>query len=94
MVLQLILGYRLSISTQRIGECNNDISTSDTRRYKFFDLFYAFKHPIYREVEYRDLRNKVIYPNVVYKLLSENITFSFCNHQGKCQGGDFVLEGK
>ena len=83
-VSQLILGYGLSIYILRISDRNNDICTSDTGRYKFFDLFYAFKHPIYREVEYRDLCNKVIHPNEVYNLLSENITFSSSNNPGKC----------
>ena len=94
VVWQLTLGHGLSIYIQRIGDSNNDIFTSDAGRYKFFDLFYAFKYPIYREVGYRDLCNKVIYPNEVYKLLSENITFSSSNNPGKCQGGDFVLAVK
>ena len=94
IISQLILGYGLSIYNQRIGSCNDDIFISDAGGCKFFDLLYAFKHLIYKEVGYSELRNKVLYPNEIYNLLSENILFSSSNNSGKWQGGDFVLEGK
>ena len=47
LITDLILTYGLAIYIQRIGDRNNDIDVSDSGRYKFFDLFYAFKHPIY-----------------------------------------------
>ena len=44
---------------------NNDFTVGNAGRYKFFDLSYAFNYPIYREVEYRELKSKVIYPEEV-----------------------------
>ena len=35
---------------------------------KCIDTFYGFNHPIYTEVEYSDLHNKVLYPEVVKEL--------------------------
>ena len=57
-------------------------------------MFYAFNHPIYHEVEYRELKNKVIQPEEVKNILNENTKFSATDITGKCQGGDFILEGK
>ena len=59
LLSQLFLGYGLGIYIQRTGDRNNDIEVSNAGRYKFFDVFFGFKHPIYREVEYRELQNKV-----------------------------------
>lgn len=94
LVLQLIFTYALGIYVQRIGDRNNDIVTSDAGRYAFTDFFYAFHHPIYREIEYRDLRNKTIYPIEVRKQRYENLTFSTSSQEHKNQGGYFLLEQK
>ena len=56
-------------------------------------LFFAFNHPIYKEIEYRDLKKQVLYPPEIKRFLDENMSFSLnldLNHQG----GDFCLEGK
>ena len=60
-ISQLDLTYGLGIYVQCVGYRNNDIHVSDARRYVFVDWFYGLKHPIYRGVEYRDLRNKALY---------------------------------
>ena len=52
---QLFMGFGLGVYIQRVGDRNNDVIVSNAGRYNFFDLFFAFKHPIYREVEYREL---------------------------------------
>ena len=44
-------------------------------------------------VEYRELKNKVLYPVEVKELLEKNVTFSTSGSEGRNQGGDFVLEG-
>ena len=75
-MFQLVLTYALGIYIQRIGDRNNDTSVSDAGRYAFLDFFYGFQHPIYREIEYRDLRNKVIYPEPVLKQRYENLSFT------------------
>ena len=61
---------------------------------KCIDMFYGFNHPIYREVEYSDLRNKVLYPEVVKELRKRNISFCEINSTQNTnhQFGDFKLE--
>ena len=65
LISEIFLNFGLAIYVQRIGDRNNDYTVSSAGRYKFFDLFYAFNHPIYGEVEYRELKNKVIYPEEI-----------------------------
>ena len=84
----------LGVYIQRIGDRNNDIEVSNAGRYKFFDVSFGFKYPIYREVEFRKLRNKVLYPQPIKEMLDNNATFSTTESMSKCQGGDFVLEEK
>ena len=65
----------------------------DSGRMKFLPFFYAFNHPIYQEVEYRDLQYRVSYPGNIYEFMKSNSCFSTStdlNHQG----GDFCLENK
>ena len=52
MVSQLILNYVLAIFVFRVGVRYNVSNLVNSARLKFDDLFYAFKHPIYREVDY------------------------------------------
>ena len=84
LLSQLFLGYGLGIYIQRIGDRNNDIEVSNAGRYKFFDAFFGFKHPIYREVEYRKLRNKLLYPQPIKEMLDNNVTFSTTESMRKC----------
>ena len=44
------------------------INLNNSVRLKFNDLFYAFKHPIYNEIEYRDSRNRALYEKEVKEL--------------------------
>ena len=94
LIFQLVLTYRLGIYAQRLGDRNNDVYVSDAGRYAFIDWFYCFKHPIYREIEYRDLRNKALYPEEVKRQRSKNLSFSSTNIDARNQGGDFLLEQK
>ena len=80
-VAQLTLNFALAIYVQRVGDRNNDEECSNAGRYKFYDMFYAFNHPIYREVEYNELRQKVSMPAEMNKLRKENCSFS--NLDGK-----------
>ena len=61
---------------------------------KFFDFFFALNHPIYREVEYNDLREKALYTDEVRKLRERNNTFTSENGMltQNHQDGDFKLE--
>ena len=45
-------------------------------------------------MEYRELQNKVLYPQPIKEMLDNNVTFSTTESMSKCQGGDFVLEEK
>ena len=74
----------------------NDEACSDAGRYKFLNMFYAFNHPIYREVEYNELKLKALSPPQIAAIRRANCTFSnvgstvHFNHEG----GDFKLENK
>ena len=78
----------------KVGVRCNDTATIDAGRLKFMPLFYGFNHPIYQEIEYRDLQNRVCYPEEVRKLLDRNMAFSDSALDLNHQGGDFCLEGK
>ena len=67
---------------------------SNAGRYKFIDLFFAYKHPIYREVEYQELHNKVLYPPEIQVLLESNLSYSSPDKEQTCQGADFILDKK
>ena len=75
LLTQLFFTFGLAIYIQRIGDCNNDAKMSNAGWYKFLDLFFAFKHPIYWEVEYWELRNKVLYPPEIQVLLESNVFY-------------------
>ena len=94
LLTQLFLTFELAIYIQRIGDRNNDAKMSNAGRYKFFYLFFAFKHPIYREVEYWELHNKVSYPPEIQVLLESNVSYSSSDKEQTCQGADFILEEK
>ena len=52
-----------------------------------------FRHPIYQEIEYRDLKNRTLYPKEIKTVTDENMSFTTSldlNHEG----GDFCLENK
>ena len=57
----------------------------------FFKSLFAFKHPICREAEYRELHNKVLYPSGFQTLLDNDISFNSSDNDQTCQGADFIL---
>ena len=77
----------------KLGDRHNDYELSAAGRYKFMELFYGFNHPIYQEIEFRDLRQQILMPEEVLEQRNQNITYSTSRKAGKNQGGDFVLEG-
>ena len=94
LVFSFVLTYGLAIYTQKVGDRNNDSTISDAGRYSFLDFFYGFKHPFYQEIEYRDLRNKAIYPDKIRCQLNKNVTFSTSDKPTRGQGADFLLKQK
>ena len=92
-VTELTLNVALAIYVQRIGDRNNDHICSSAYWYKFYKTFYGFNHPIYREVEYNELRQQALYPSEIANLREENISFSSSKCESKNhEGGDFKLE--
>ena len=88
-----VLNIGLSIYVQRIGDRSNDMRASHAGRMRFLDMFYAFPHYIYREVEYNELRSKVIMPDQLKYSRAENMTCTEGPGNSKShQGGDFMLE--
>ena len=73
LVFDFVLKFGFAIYVERVGDRNNDVSVSDAGRYTFLDFFYAFNHPIYQEIEYRDLRNKIRYPELIRTQLDKNL---------------------
>ena len=65
MVRQLVFTYALAIMINKLGDRNNNEKIQSAGRYKFMELFYGFNHPIYRETEFRDLRQKVVMFSIV-----------------------------
>ena len=95
-LLQLTFDIALAIYIQRVGDRTNDEKCSDAGRYKFFNTFFAFNHPIYREVEYHELRQKALFPDEISVIRKNNISFSTKNniHGHNHEGGDFKLENQ
>ena len=91
MFANILLIYVWAIYFFKIGVRNNNLNNAAHLK---FDLFYAFNHPIYREVEYRDLKNCVLYPEEVRAVCDKNMLYSEYSNKGKSQGGNFILEGK
>ena len=44
----------------KLGDRKNNEKIQSAGRYKSMELFYGFNHPIYQEIEYRDLQQKVV----------------------------------
>ena len=93
LIRQLVFTYALAIIVNKLGDQNNNEKIQNAGRYKFMELFYAFNHPIYQEIEYRDLKQKVVMPDEVRNQRRSNLTYTLSDNPGKHQGGDFILEG-
>ena len=94
LVCELTLTIGLGIYIHRVGERNNDYWCNEAGRLKCIDMFFEFNHPIYREVEYSDLKNKVLYPDIVKQRRKINVSFSDLKSMQNTnhQSGDFKLE--
>ena len=83
LMAELTLNIALAIYVQRVGDRHNDEMCSDAGRYKFFKMFFGFNHPIYREVEYNELRQKAIFSKEISDVQKKNISFSSGNSEVK-----------
>ena len=94
LVYQLIFNFTLAIYVQKVGIRANDWNMIDAARMKFLPFFYGFNHPIYQEVEYRDLYNRATYPDCISQFMQRNSCFNTSTLVLNHQGGDFCLENK
>ena len=94
LVYQLLLNFTLAIFIQKVGVRANNWKMIDAGRMKFLPFFYGFKHPIYQEVEYRDLFNRASYPEAIATFLEKHSCFNASKLELNHQGGDFCLENK
>ena len=74
LVFELIFNFCLAVYIQKLGVRSNDAKMIATARYKFMPLLFAFNHPIYQEIEYRDLKKQVLYPPEIKRFLDENMS--------------------
>ena len=79
----MVLNYALAIFISKKGDRSNNVQIQNASRYKFSELFYGFNHPIYQEIEYRDLLQKVIMPKEVKELQDKNMTYSQSSREKK-----------
>ena len=95
-ISEFLLNFVLPIYVHKVGERYNDFKCSNAGRMKFLDFWYAFNHPIYREIEYNDLRERAISTKEVNELRERNT--SYANDDGEIafnhQDSDFKLEEK
>ena len=94
LIYQLIFNFALSIYVQKVGVRLNNWNMIDAGRMKFLIFFYSFNHPIYQEVEYRDLKNRAMYPDILTQFFEKNSCFTKSKLDLNHQGGDFCLENK
>ena len=93
-VCQLVLNFAMSAYILRVGDRANDSRCSNAARMRFLDMFYAFNHPIYREVEYSELKERAISPEAVIRLKENNLTYVTKENAFELshEDGDFRLE--
>ena len=86
LIRQLVFTYALAIMVNKLGDRNNNEKIQNAGRYKFMELFYAFNHPIYQEIEYRDLKQKVVMPDEVRNQRRSNLTYTVSDKPEKTSG--------
>ena len=91
---ELMMTYAFAIYLFKTGVRANNVKMIDAARTKFANLFYAFNHPYYREVEYRDLKNRLAYRDEIKSYRDKHMSYSKNSLKNKSEGGDFILEGK
>ena len=50
------------------------------------EIFYGFSHPIYEDIDNRDLFNRASYPVEIANICKQNLTFTITNKKAKYQG--------
>ena len=71
-------------------KCNPDLINDSMG--KLSHLFYARNHPIYQNILFQHVRDKVLMPPDLKDLLEKYVSGSKNGTWNKCQGGDAMLE--
>ena len=77
---------------QGIRESNSVLSLAG--RVIAAELFFSTNMTNYMEIHFRDLVTRLKAPIPVRELLEQNESFSKSTQPCRCEGGDFVLEGR
>ena len=86
LIWQLVFSFGLAILRQKIEDRNIDACLHDARRCRFMEIFYGFSHPIYEDIDNRDLFNRASYPVEIANICKQNLTFTITNKKAKYQG--------
>ncbi|XP_061196610.1 uncharacterized protein LOC133204882 [Saccostrea echinata] len=88
----IVFTYCLSLVFFRAGTRRNNSSVMLAGRTKFANLFYGLNMTHYQEIEFKDLRMRVLAPEDIKQFITNNESFSASGHTSKGEGGDFLLE--
>ena len=89
---EAIFTYVYSVFLFRAAVRRNNNEVLIAARTKFSSLFYGFNMTSYQEIDYRDLKMRLLAPPEIQNYISDNESFSQSGHESKGEGGDFVLE--
>ena len=90
----VVFTYVFALFLFRGGIRRNNSDVLLSARTKFSALFYGLNMINYQEIDYRDLKMRVLSPPQVSEYITQNESFSTGGHPTKGEGGDFVLENK
>ena len=90
----VVFTYVYALFLFRSGVRRNNSEVLLAARTKFSPLFYGLNMTNYQEIDYRDIKMRLLAPPEIQNYLNENDSFSTSGHKSKGEGGDFVLENK
>ena len=88
----IVFNYLVPLFIFRCGVRKNNQKFILAGRCKFSELFYCTNMYFYQEIDFRDLKTRVLAPDEVSTFLKSNEAFSVSGLDHKGEGGDFVLE--
>lgn len=89
-----VFTYMLALFVFRAGVRRNNHKFMLAGRNKFANLFYGLHMTTYQEIDFKDIKCRVLMPDEIKSYVSENESFSVSGNDSKGEGGDFVLEAK
>ena len=90
----VVFTYVFALFLFRAGVRRNNSEVMLAAKTKFSALFYGLNMTNYQEIDYRDIKLRLLAPPDIQNYISENESFSVSGHNSKGEGGDFVLENK